>query len=54
VGYDHGSPVSERYKSPFAFSGRLHRVDIDADPDGKHADPVGVAAAEMRAEAARQ
>jgi arylsulfatase len=54
VGYDHGSPVSERYRSPFAFSGRLHRVDIDADPEGKHSNPAGVAAAEMRTEAARQ
>jgi arylsulfatase len=28
VGYDHGSPVSDRYDSPFAFEGTLHRVDI--------------------------
>ena len=40
-GYDHGSPVSDRYRAPFPFTGTLHRVDIDADPDGKHHDPDG-------------
>ena len=54
VGRDHGSPVSDQYRAPFPFSGRLRRVDIDADPDGKHANPAGVAVAEQRAEAARQ
>ena len=54
VGYDHGSAVSERYHSPFPFSGKLHRVDVDADPEQKHHDPADVAEAEMRAEAARQ
>ena len=54
VGYDHGSAVSERYQSPFPFSGTLHRVDVDADPEQKHHDPAEVAEAEMRAEAARQ
>ncbi|HVB43905.1 MAG TPA: arylsulfatase [Streptosporangiaceae bacterium] len=28
VGYDHGSAVSDRYESPFAFEGSLDRVDI--------------------------
>ncbi len=28
VGYDHGSPVSERYAGPFPFEGRLERLDI--------------------------
>ncbi|MEI7999977.1 MAG: arylsulfatase [Actinomycetes bacterium] len=28
VGRDHGSPVSDRYAAPFAFSGILERVDI--------------------------
>ena len=28
VGYDHGSPVSNRYESPFTFEGTLDRVDI--------------------------
>jgi arylsulfatase len=54
VGYDHGSPVSDRYRSPFRFSGRLARVDIDADPDKKHGDPRDVAAAEAVKESARQ
>lgn len=29
VGYDHGSAVSGRYSSPFAFSGQLHDVVIE-------------------------
>lgn len=28
VGYNHGSAVSPRYDAPFAFSGELHRVEI--------------------------
>ena len=28
VGYDHGSPVSTRYRAPFPFEGRLHEVEI--------------------------
>ena len=36
VGYDHGSPVSDRYDAPFAFTGRLRRLDIDVDPSGRH------------------
>jgi hypothetical protein len=28
VSYDHGSPVSDRHESPFRFSGRLDRVDL--------------------------
>ncbi|MFN8019266.1 MAG: arylsulfatase [Acidimicrobiales bacterium] len=28
VGFDHGSPVSEAYRAPFAFEGDLRRVDI--------------------------
>ncbi len=28
IGFDHGSPVSRRYASPFPFSGELSRVDI--------------------------
>jgi arylsulfatase A-like enzyme len=54
VGTDHGSAVSERYRAPFPFSGTLERVDIDADPDGKHQVSAEVAAAELRAESARQ
>jgi arylsulfatase A-like enzyme len=54
VGHDHGSAVSERYRAPFPFSGALHRVDIDTDPDGKHHEAPEVAAALLRAETARQ
>ncbi|MBF6554614.1 MAG: arylsulfatase [Acidimicrobiales bacterium] len=28
IGYDHGSPVSERYRGPFPFEGRLRRLDV--------------------------
>jgi len=28
IGFDHGSPVSRRYASPFPFSGRLKRLDV--------------------------
>ncbi len=28
VGYDHGSPVSERYDAPFPFEGTLTRLDV--------------------------
>ena len=54
VGHDHGSAVSDRYRAPFAFSGKLERVDIDADPEGHHQVPADVAVAEERAESARQ
>ncbi len=33
VGYDHGSPVSNRYRAPFAFTGTLHEVVIQASPE---------------------
>lgn len=29
VGYDHGSPVSQRYRGPFPFEGTLHKVVVD-------------------------
>jgi arylsulfatase len=54
VGYDHGSPVSGRYDSPFAFEGVLDRVDIqivsarDAAAEAANADAIA------RAEMARQ
>jgi arylsulfatase len=56
VGYDHGSPVSDRYEAPFRFSGRLVRVDIDVDPAGKHRAVDDAEAAEVagRAELSRQ
>jgi len=52
VGYDHGSPVSDRYDGPFAFEGHLERIDIQI-VTGKAADPNTVAA-EARSTMARQ
>jgi arylsulfatase len=54
VGFDHGSAVSPRYTAPYRFTGTLERIEIDADPEGKHRDPEAVAVATARAEAARQ
>jgi arylsulfatase A-like enzyme len=54
VGYDHGSPVSDRYDSPFAFEGTLDRVDIrivsgrDAAAEAANSDAIA------RAEMSRQ
>jgi hypothetical protein len=54
VGYDHGSPVSDRYESPFTFEGTLDRVDIqivsvrDAAAEAANADAIA------RAEMSRQ
>jgi arylsulfatase len=50
VGYDHGSPVSTRYRAPYAFTGTLHEVVIQASPE-KFGD---TAAAEHAAEMGRQ
>jgi hypothetical protein len=50
VGVDHGSAVSTRYTAPFAFSGTLHELVIQASPE-RFADLDEVAA---RAENARQ
>jgi arylsulfatase len=33
VGYDHGSAVSARYRAPYAFTGTLHEVVIQASPE---------------------
>jgi arylsulfatase len=33
IGSDHGSPVAQRYDSPFAFTGVLHEVVIQASPE---------------------
>ncbi len=54
IGFDHGSPVSPRYEAPFAFSGRLHRVDVLLSPDRRPADARTRAEAAMRAEMSRQ
>jgi arylsulfatase len=50
VGSDHGSAVSDRYDAPFAFGGRLERVDVQlVSPQ-----PSDAAAAEARSILARQ
>jgi arylsulfatase len=50
IGYDHGSPVSPRYRAPFPFTGMLHEVVIEVAP----ARAAGAAEAEARAEMGRQ
>ena len=50
VGYDHGSPVSTRYRAPFPFQGALHEIVIQASPE-RFADAT---AAEHAAEMGRQ
>jgi arylsulfatase A-like enzyme len=50
VGYDHGSPVSDRYPDSFPFEGTLEQVDIQLVSPR----PADSAAAEARAENARQ
>ncbi len=50
VGYDHGSPVSTRYRAPFPFQGTLHEIVIQASPE-RFADAT---AAEHAAEMGRQ
>ena len=49
VGYDHGSPVSQRYSAPFEYTGTLHEVVIEA---GKPR--ADVKAAEAKSEMNRQ
>ncbi|HZJ25794.1 MAG TPA: arylsulfatase [Acidimicrobiia bacterium] len=50
VGFDHGSAVSTRYRSPFPFTGTLHEVEIQLV--AKRA--ADAADAEARAEMSRQ
>jgi arylsulfatase len=55
VGYDHGSPVSDRYSGAFPFEGTLTRVDValvHASPTPEEADAE--AESEARAAMARQ
>ena len=50
VGLDHGSAVSDRYEAPFAFGGRLERLDVQlVSPP-----PADAAAAEARSILSRQ
>ncbi|TQK27506.1 arylsulfatase [Arthrobacter sp. SLBN-53] len=50
IGYDHGSAVSDRYCSPFAFRGILHEITVDL----VSAPPTGSDAVASRAAMARQ
>ena len=54
VGFDHGSPVSDRYEAPNPFTGPLHALHVDADPQGTHREPGAPALAEYIAEMSRQ
>jgi arylsulfatase A-like enzyme len=47
VGHDHGSPVSRRYRAPFAFSGRLESVEIQLSPERARDAVEATARAEM-------
>jgi arylsulfatase len=49
VGYDHGSPVSERYAAPFPFEGVLDRLDITLLRQSRQADAAQAEAAERAA-----
>ena len=53
VGYDHGSPVSERYRAPFPFEGVLDRVEIQLLSPAP-AENARQAATDQRATMARQ
>ncbi len=47
VGYDHGSPVSERYDAPYAFTGDLHEVVIRVPERRSDAEKKAAAESEM-------
>jgi arylsulfatase len=51
IGYDHGSPVSDRYRDAFPFAGTLHQVDIQLVERSTAPDTV---ASEQRAGMGRQ
>ena len=52
VGYDHGSPVSERYAGHFPFEGTLHKVDDRRRPQGRR--PPTALEAQQRAAMSQQ
>jgi len=52
IGYDHGSPVSDRYPGPFPFEGTLHKVDIAVVHKG--AESPDVLESQQRAAMAQQ
>jgi arylsulfatase len=53
VGYDHGSPVSQRYQGHYPFEGQLARLDVSLVRGGNAEDAAG-AEAEERSAMARQ
>ena len=53
IGYDHGSPVSERYTGHFPFEGRLERLDVTLFRQAS-GDEEAQAEAEERAAMSRQ
>ncbi|MDE0441130.1 MAG: arylsulfatase [Gammaproteobacteria bacterium] len=49
IGEDYGLAVSERYEAPFAFTGKLHEIDVELGSSSN-----ALIAAQARAEMARQ
>ncbi len=55
IGYDHGSPVSERYSGHFPFEGDLKRLDVSLlRAEGRGSTGTSEAEAEQRAAMTRQ
>ena len=54
IGFDHGSPVSPRYTAPYPFTGTLHEIVIQANPERFPGDQREVDEAIARAEMHRQ
>jgi arylsulfatase len=46
-GYDSGLPVTDDYRAPFRFTGRIRRVVVEVDGP-EHADPEAEARAAMK------
>lgn len=49
VGADEGAPVTETYKTPFRFTGKIERVTIELNEDGRKTDLEEVARARKAA-----
>ena len=54
IGFDHGSAVSPRYRAPFAFTGTLHEIVIQANPERFPGEDAAADVAVARAEMNRQ
>ena len=54
VGLDRLSPVSDRYTGTFAFTGTIHRLDVEVAPSASEREREAQAAAEYAAEMSRQ